>query len=301
MKLLNTTLLMLTLIIFASCGSDSNSDPVHIKMEFQDDAVDKFTQRSGIAYNSGSILNHITEAIIAKAHAAADGEISCMSGDQVTFDVDIFGDTSLSITTTCGRAIEADIRRQLLFAFAGRTLFTSKDGNRVLDLSGIISEEDFWGVAHDGVNAGARFRLDCMDTFTFVKNTGELVIAIDPSSPDEKSCLALEAEDDNNYCGTGNSVLDDCLEAAKNDNLGYPAQVEADSLICLGNHKDDFAEPCRDYYRQSLTFRFKNGLFEYGPNQAALDAGYGDSEYNWFCEANGAEDNCADPALDPRP
>lgn len=267
------------MIFLASCGSDSsNSDPVHIKMEFQDDAVSSFIQRSGIAYNR-SILDNISETFIAQAHATTNGEISCMSGDQVTFDVEVLG-KPLEINTTCGRSIEADIRRQLLFAFSEMTLFTDKDGHRVLDLRDADSEGTFWGIAHGKVFSGAP--ITCYDSFTFIKSTGEMIIDLDEDHTTSEGgvpndCYAREAESDNNYCGTGNSTIDSSIHG--------PA--------------------CKSYYRQSLTFRFKNGLFEYGPNQAALDAGYGDSEYNWFCQANNSDpalaNNCLNPAFDPRP
>lgn len=109
-------------LILTGCGDGSTSQggSSTITSTFSDTAVSNFSQTSGVAKASQG--EKLINFVIPKAYAGG-GDISCISGSDISFQMDALGQT-VSIDTTCSSAagIEISIRAGLLESFDGKKL-----------------------------------------------------------------------------------------------------------------------------------------------------------------------------------
>ncbi len=269
-----------SLIIITGCSGGGSGGPSslggssRINQTFSDEMVTNFQQTEGVI--AKSFLQIGVELLLIPSAYAEDGLIKCISGTSVAFEMDVFGTPIDPIETTCSADIDLDIRRGLLKSLIGKDLIALYGGGnnaiaqgRVLELSTVISEDDFWGVAHGNVGTG---RAECKDSFTFNKDSGAVVIDLDEASSSAGDlCYIYEGDDTNDWCDTGS-------EASWNTAI---LAEDADAIAY-----------CKPLYRKTLSFRFKDGLLEYAPSKADLDAGLDSDNYNAFCVANPANDDC---------
>lgn len=111
-------------LVLTSCGGSSGPSSQgatsKVELSFSDTAVSNFNQLSGVAKLSP--LQQSLELILASAFAGG-GNISCLTGTDISLQMDALGNT-VSIDTTCTSAsgIETAIRAGLLESFDGLIL-----------------------------------------------------------------------------------------------------------------------------------------------------------------------------------
>jgi hypothetical protein len=177
------------LIGLSGCSSDKGSS-AKVSGIFSDSAVTNFQQTSGIAKLNKS--EKITNFVLPTAYAGS-GNISCITGQAVTFSMDALGN-SVNVSSTCSSvsAIDKEIRVNLLKSMAGvkmrRTVteatFNSNDA--ILDFSGGVQFNVGYVVPR---NAG----LPCKETYTFGTDGTITVIAADQTGQ--------TANSDSSACG----------------------------------------------------------------------------------------------------
>ena len=121
---------MLTLVsCMGGSGGSSGGSSVPIKVEesISDSTLIVFTQTSGVASSGFKWM----DMFIARAYAAT-GNISCYTGQDVSFDMDLqIGASveSLQVDATCGSDIELKVRQSMLAALDGHILVREKSYN----------------------------------------------------------------------------------------------------------------------------------------------------------------------------
>jgi hypothetical protein len=199
MKLL-VTIFTLTLFL-TSCGDDSSGGGSGIiSSTFSDSAVSNFSQTAGIAHLRKSLPQKTMDFIIPSAYAGG-GNISCLSGDAISFQMDALGNT-IDVDTTCSSAsaIELAIRRGLLASMDGiaikRTITDASFKNGALDFRAAGANGSFqWDTGYkvksiEDANGDTTTGDNCYDTYTFVSSTGKLTVAPDAASSDG-ACLCV--------------------------------------------------------------------------------------------------------------
>ena len=107
-------------------GGSSGSNSIKINASFSDLTVSNFQQTSGVAISPIKW----TEFLISSAYAGG-GDINCMSGENVSFSMDItLGGTlsNLAITTQCGSDVDLSIRRKMLASLEGHLMILEMSG-----------------------------------------------------------------------------------------------------------------------------------------------------------------------------
>lgn len=111
----------LTLLLI-SCGdsgggTSSQGDSTLYSGVFNDNAVTSFSQNGGVA---SRMPKKAMEFIIPSVYAAS-GTISCLIGEDTSFQAVALGET-VDIDTSCSTTIDLSIRRELLKAFVSKTM-----------------------------------------------------------------------------------------------------------------------------------------------------------------------------------
>lgn len=124
-------LVLMSLCILVSCNGGFGSKkpeitpaPYRVIKSISDSTLVSFTQMSGVAKSNMNLM----DLIIARAYAAT-GNISCYSGEDVSFDMDIQlgGSTqNLLVDATCGDDIELKVRQSMLTALGSHILVREK-------------------------------------------------------------------------------------------------------------------------------------------------------------------------------
>lgn len=119
---------ILSLCILVSCnggGSGSESSaPSKVSKTINDTSLVHFQQISGIAKNKQNIFDYI----VSKAYAAT-GNISCYSGEDVSFDMDIKVGSlteNLQVNAKCGEDIELKVRQGMVKVLSGNAMTREK-------------------------------------------------------------------------------------------------------------------------------------------------------------------------------
>lgn len=163
----------------------SSSDGKTISKTISDSTLTSFTQTSGVAKYKPSFL----DKIISNAYAI-DGNIRCIKGDPVSFDMDIQigADTEdLQVDTTCGADVELAIRRKMLTALDGHIMMLELAGNGdvgskyTLDFKNNAGQGFKFDIPHptveeiymDGLN-----EWPCKVDYVFKEATGKVQVSI---------------------------------------------------------------------------------------------------------------------------
>jgi len=104
-------ILTLALLITGCNGGSSGSGGVAgsslVSGAFSDASVTNFSQTSGIAKLNKSVPSQMIELVIPSAHAGG-GNISCISGEAISFQMDALGNT-VNVNTTCAAITTVDL------------------------------------------------------------------------------------------------------------------------------------------------------------------------------------------------
>lgn len=184
-------------LLYGCSGSTGGKSVV--SKTFSDQAVSNFQQTKGLV--TKNFFDKTRDLLIIPFAYAGDGEIKCNTDSAVSFDMDVFNQPITPIETTCSKNIELDIRIALLKSLIGKKLLMRYQGGndgrssgKILDLSDLTNEEEFWEIPHGPINGGDP---KCFDQFTFNKETGKMTIELDVDSvhpQDKQYCLDFEFE-----------------------------------------------------------------------------------------------------------
>ncbi len=174
-------LICISLSMFlVSCGdngSSSSSTGTVREAIFSDSSVTSFTQTGGVASHKSSILNYI----VGSAYAVS-GNIRCVNGASVSFELDALGNT-VQVDTTCNSNIDLSIRQGLLESMAGKRLimYHAGGGNALSQNRAVIfnASGSFW-TTYENINAGGV--ANCKDKLTFDQATGTVTIENDSAA-----------------------------------------------------------------------------------------------------------------------
>ncbi len=181
MKVATALILSFTTIALVGCSDSNKSSNAGTlrKQTFSDSSVTAFTQTSGVAINKPSMMDYLMN----RAYAI-DGNISCINGNAVSFDLTALGN-NVQIETTCGDGVELSIRQGLLESMAGKRLLMywggghdTRGDNRSITFNPTTS---FWGT-YDKLEAGSK--TGCKDKLTFDQATGTVTIENDSVNSD---------------------------------------------------------------------------------------------------------------------
>ncbi len=172
-------MLLSSLLVLASCGSDSGksvSNGVRSQI-FSDSAVTSFQQTGGVALNKPSLI----DAVLPTAYAVS-GNISCVEGAPVAFQLDALGNT-IQVNTTCNSRVDLSIRQGLLASLASkRMLIYHAGGGDVRSQARVLtfgSAGSFWG-SYGNIEAGSS--PNCKDKYTFSETNGTVTIEHDAAA-----------------------------------------------------------------------------------------------------------------------
>ena len=199
MKALN--LIMATVLAFTlvGCGSDGGSSGAGgssiISGIFSDASVTSFTQTGGVAKVQPGPGQKIMNFVVPTAYAV-DGNISCISGDSVSFQLDALGNT-VNVSTTCTSltAMDLAIRVGLLESLDGRSIKRTvtdasyKDG-ALNFVGGLNWDTDYSVRSINDANGDTTVGDRCYDYYKFVQSTGKLEIRPDTANSDG-NCLCV--------------------------------------------------------------------------------------------------------------
>jgi hypothetical protein len=187
MKIAAGLLLSITTIALAGCSSDKKASSVREQV-FSDTAVTAFTQTAGVAINKPSLM----DKIIPSAYAI-DGNIRCVEGAPVSFQLDALGNT-VQVDTTCNAGIDLSIRQGLLESLAEKQMLMYWGGGgdttgqgRVFTFNAVGS---FWST-YDGIGSG---NAGCEDKLTFNQAAGTITIEHDKATGGKTTQQCLDAE-----------------------------------------------------------------------------------------------------------
>lgn len=130
MKTIKMMILLTAAVTLVGCGSDGGAGgSASVNGVFNDTAVDSFNYTTGgvalrtLKKGSKNIINFA----LPTAMAAVNKSYSCISGEQVKFEMDALG-KDVDVTTTCSSStqIETDIRAGLLTALDNNRLRATK-------------------------------------------------------------------------------------------------------------------------------------------------------------------------------
>ncbi|MFG1523475.1 hypothetical protein ABMA67_00565 [Halobacteriovorax sp. RZ-3] len=190
-RLLKIVPMAIASVVLVSCNSSGGAgEPVLIEQTFSDTAVTAFEQTSGIA--EATTGEEVINFVLPKAYAGG-GDISCYSGERVSFQIDALGNT-VQVDSTCSENIDVDIRRGLLSSLDGLAFYRS-----ITDSSNRFGAIDF---TSGGVNGGFQWDtpytvaavsdssgtkpsgLNCMEKYTFNRALGTVVLEFDFDNSD---------------------------------------------------------------------------------------------------------------------
>lgn len=175
MKITTCLMLGISMIAITGCSGDSSPAASTVRSQiFSDTAVTAFTQTAGVAKNKPSFIDNAFNSAY-----AVDGNIRCVEGAPVSFQLDALGNT-VQIDTTCNAQVDLTIRQGLLQSMAGKRMLQYWAGGhdataegRVLTFNAVGS---FWGT-YDNIEAGSA--AGCKDKLTFDEETGSVTIEND--------------------------------------------------------------------------------------------------------------------------
>jgi hypothetical protein len=240
---MKSLLLSVMALALVSCGGGTSGPTTttsNVKSAiFSDTAVTSFQQTGGVAHNSPSLM----DKVFASAYAV-DGNIRCVEGAPVAFELDAFSNT-VQINTTCNSDIDLNIRRGLLESMASKRLLMywggghdTRSEGRALTFNAVGS---FWAT-YENIPAGAgntgHNEHLCKDKMTFDESTGEVTIEHDVTN----SLIA------------GADSTQDCLNS-------------------------EFSGATLNDYKKVLHYRFKDGKLE----MHSLIGFPQDNDINQFC------------------
>lgn len=245
-------LLMIISFVFVSCGGSSGSSTATSSVKetiFSDSAVTSFTQTGGVAHNKPSLMDKVFPSAY-----AVSGNIRCVEGAPVAFQLDALGNT-VQVDTTCNTIMDLNIRRGLLESLANKRLLMEYAGGsdsraqgRALTFNAVGS---FWGVYDNIVagsaNTGHNEHL-CKDKLTFNETTGQVTIEHDTF----------------NSLAAGADSTQDCLNS-------------------------EFAGATLADYRKVMNYRFKDGKLEMDPDGLDFTV---NNDYVRFCIDNNSNGVC---------
>lgn len=171
-QILLITMVALTLV---GCGKDgTGTGNGKITAIFSDSAVTSFSQTSGLAKVDNSVIN----TIIPSAYAV-DGNISCLSGEAVTFEVAALGTALFDINTTCTNvsAMDTAIRVGLLGSMNSlkmRRTVSEAGYNTTSAILDFSAKDVFDASGHTMPRVGGA---GCVETYTFNRASGTVTVS----------------------------------------------------------------------------------------------------------------------------
>ena len=185
------SLMVISLVVTSCSGSNpatSQSGAVRSSV-FSDTAVTSFEQTGGVASNKTNLLDKVLNTA-----NAIDGNIRCVEGAPVSFELDALGNT-VQIDTTCNSKMDLSIRQGLLESMAGKRMLqywaggqNARPQGRVFTFNSIGS---FWST-YDNIEAGSS--PGCKDKLTFDQSTGTITIEHDSVNSSTASQTCLDSE-----------------------------------------------------------------------------------------------------------
>jgi len=303
---MRSLLLISFLFCLVSCmggsggGSSSSSSSSKIVTSISDSTLVSFQQTSGVAKTG---INWM-DLVIARAYAAV-GDISCFSGQNVSFDMDIqIGPSveNIQVDAVCGDDIELRIRRGMLQALDGHILvrergqaptgsgywldFSAAEGFQFGVPYTILDKEGWAGVAPHMTSR-------CFVDYTFNFATGKV------SNGAKTTSYANRALERNTYANNNYSVSNPNAPQLSNNYVGCnTANVDfGESDFRFKNGKIEIDESGTKRFNANgcaLWDDNTGSLVDYkenGVNGVCPDAGY-DSTFERFCIDNDANGSC---------
>lgn len=245
-------ILIASILSLVSCSGDGSSSSLTASSRdeiFSDSAVTSFQQTAGVVFTKPSLMDQI----LGSAYAVS-GNIKCIEGSSVSFELDALGST-VHVDTKCNSIMDLNIRRGLLESLAGKRILMSYAGGsdarsqgRAITLNAVGS---FWttydNIPAGSANTGHNEHL-CKDKISFNETNGQVTIEHDTF----------------NSLASGADTTQDCL------NSEFVGATLAD-------------------YKKVLNYRFKDGTLEMDPDGLDFTV---NNDYVRFCIDNDSNATC---------